>query len=111
MNSPPVRTLEVCKGETIVLNCAAMGFPIPFINWRLNWGHVCDKPRCTMTNNDGSGVLTILRAQIADSGAYSCEAINNQGREIYPHDAIVTVKRCSTPAPSMCICKFELIII
>ena len=47
-----------------------------------------------MTNNDGSGVLIILRAQITDSGAYSCEAINNQGREIYQHDAIVTVKTC-----------------
>lgn len=50
-----------------------------------------------MANNDGSGVLTILRAQISDSGAYSCEAINNQGREIYAIDAIVTVRQCSTP--------------
>jgi hypothetical protein len=85
-----------------------MGFPIPFINWRLNWGHVCEKPRCTMSNNDGSGVLTILRAQLSDSGAYSCEAINNQGREIYPHDAIVTVKRCNTPKPCMLIIYFKL---
>jgi hypothetical protein len=45
--------------------------------------------------NDGSSVLIILKARISDSGAYSCEAINNQGREIYPYDAIVTVKRCS----------------
>jgi hypothetical protein len=61
-----------------------------------------------MSNNDGSGVLTILKAQLSDSGAYSCEAINNQGREIYPHDAIVTVKRCNTPAPCMLILYYIL---
>lgn len=73
------------------MECEAVGFPAPYINWRLNWGHVCDEPRCFSTNENGKGVLTITDARLADAGAYSCEALNSKGRVFAIPDAIVNV--------------------
>ena len=88
----PIREIVVCEGERIIINCTAIGFPAPYINWRLNWGHTCQEPRCFSTNDDGYGVFTITNSYVSDSGAYSCEAINSKGR-IFAVDAIVTVRR------------------
>ncbi len=79
------------SGGTIKIQCEAAGFPEPFINWRLNWGHVCDEPRCLASNEKGLGVLTIKNARLSDSGAYSCEALNSKGRLFALPDSIVTV--------------------
>jgi len=70
-------------GQTFVINCTALGIPVPEITWRLNWGHVPNK--CTMTSvpdeatNRAFGELTCPDAEDADQGAYSCEAINIKG--------------------------------
>ncbi len=87
----PTRNITVYVGETIRIECEASGFPYPFINWRLNWGHVCDEPRCVSTNENGKGVLIIKDARVTDSGAYSCEALNSKGRVFAVPDAIVHV--------------------
>ena len=87
----PVRFIKVHLGETFRIECRASGFPIPFINWRLNWGHVCEEPRCNITNNNGIGILIVSDARIYDAGAYSCEAINSNGREFAVPDTIVEV--------------------
>jgi hypothetical protein len=73
------------------MECEASGFPSPYINWRLNWGHICDEPRCFSTNENGKGVLTITDARLSDAGAYSCEALNSKGRVFAIPDAIVNV--------------------
>ena len=87
----PTRNITVTLGSTIRIECQARGFPAPFINWRLNWGHVCEAPRCESTSEDGYGVLKIKNAQREDAGAYSCEALNSKGRVFAVPDAIVTV--------------------
>ena len=87
----PVRNITVSLGGTIRIECEAAGFPSPFINWRLNWGHVCEEPRCFSSNENGKGVLTITDARLTDSGAYSCEALNSKGRVFAIPDAIATV--------------------
>lgn len=93
---PPIRTLTVCLGHTFKLECRAQGFPVPFINWRLNWGHVCPEPRCWMVTDEiGHGTLTVTNAQWEDAGAYSCEAINTKGREFAIPDAIVKIESCA----------------
>jgi hypothetical protein len=89
----PVRSISVSVGTTFTIECQAQGFPIPFINWRLNWGHTCSEPRCYFTNDHGHGIITITNAQFSDQGAYSCEAINSEGRIFAIHDTIVEVKR------------------
>jgi hypothetical protein len=83
----------VKRGQSFTIECQAAGFPAPFINWRLNWGHVCEEPqRCTTTNEDGFGTITVRNAQREDAGAYSCEAINSQGREFIGPDTLVVVE-------------------
>ena len=83
--------MTIIVGQTLKIECEATGFPAPFINWRLNWGHVCEEPRCFSTNENGKGVLTITDAQVSDAGAYSCEALNSKGRVFAVPDAIVSV--------------------
>ncbi|CAF0871328.1 unnamed protein product [Brachionus calyciflorus] len=87
----PIRHIEVEVGATFRIECHATGFPTPFVNWRLNWGHVCDPPRCNITNNHGIGILIVSDTREYDAGAYSCEAINSNGREFAVPDTIVEV--------------------
>lgn len=93
----PVRNLTIALGRTFRIECEASGFPAPYINWRLNWGHVCEEPRCVSTNDNGKGVLTIIDARQSDAGAYSCEALNSKGRVFAIPDAIVYVQSSSVP--------------
>ena len=98
----PQRQIEVNAGQTLTIQCTARGSPAPYINWRLNWGHVCgdgvDSGRCQMTQaldpaDPGlvTGTLTVRNVNAADGGAYSCEALNNQGFIFAIPDAIVNV--------------------
>jgi hypothetical protein len=98
----PQRQIQINVGQTLTIQCTARGSPSPYINWRLNWGHVCgdgsDSGRCTMTQtldtNDAdlvSGTLTVRNVNTVDGGAYSCEALNNQGFIFAIPDAIVDV--------------------
>ncbi|XP_055335566.1 basement membrane-specific heparan sulfate proteoglycan core protein-like [Paramacrobiotus metropolitanus] len=89
---PPGPGREVNAGETVVLTCTAVGFPVPLISWRLNWGNIPDPPRVTVTSENGVGTLTIRDFQASDQGAYSCEAINNQNATIAPQDSILTLQ-------------------
>ena len=42
---PPPSAREAQQGETITIECEAIGVPTPIIVWRLNWGHVGKPPR------------------------------------------------------------------
>ncbi|ULU04746.1 hypothetical protein L3Y34_017478 [Caenorhabditis briggsae] len=88
---PPQTNLQVPRGSTFSLTCKAVAVPEPYINWRLNWGPVCEPPRCLQTSEGGYGTLTIHDAQPVDQGAYTCEAINVKGRVLATPDCIVRV--------------------
>ena len=86
----------------MTIQCVARGSPAPYVNWRLNWGFVCndgsDNGRCTMSQSINpadpslvTGTLTIRNVNVADGGAYSCEALNNQGFIFAVPDALVEV--------------------
>lgn len=92
-------------GHTFTITCEASGFPAPYINWRLNWGHVCEEPRCTSSSENGVGTLTITDARITDAGAYSCEALNSKGRVFAIPDAIVYVRVDNGPGRNTFIIK------
>jgi dystroglycan 1 len=100
--SAPQRQIQINAGQTLTIQCTARGSPPPYINWRLNWGHVCgdgtDSGRCTFAQaidpNDPtlvSGTLTVRTVGPTDAGAYSCEALNNQGFVFAIPDAIVDI--------------------
>ncbi|XP_047041100.1 basement membrane-specific heparan sulfate proteoglycan core protein-like isoform X2 [Helicoverpa zea] len=93
---PYPSNVKLNPGDTLTLTCEAVGVPIPLISWRLNWGHVPAK--CTWTSDRGIGVLTCPNMQPEDSGAYSCEAINNKGTTFAAPDAIVQVTK-TDPCP------------
>lgn len=64
---------------------------MPFINWRHNWGHVCEEPRCKITNyENGTSTFVINGVEEADAGAYSCE-IQNKFDRIFAVDTIVNI--------------------
>jgi len=117
--SSPERQVRINTGETLTLRCTARGAPAPYINWRLNWGHICgdgsDNGRCSIAqnfdNNDPTLVtctLTVRNVNPNDGGAYSCEALNNQGFIFAIPDAIVNVVidgGRGTPGPVECRCN------
>ncbi|XP_014662216.1 PREDICTED: basement membrane-specific heparan sulfate proteoglycan core protein-like [Priapulus caudatus] len=98
---PPPAMVMVNVGETVTIECTAVGVPTPFINWRLNWGHVPPPPRVSSTSVDGFGRLTIRNVQFSDQGAYSCEAINSKDRVFGQPDAILKVKGETGICPSL----------
>ncbi|ESO88858.1 hypothetical protein LOTGIDRAFT_125410, partial [Lottia gigantea] len=59
------------------------------------WGHIPSGDRVTSTSIDGRGSLTITGVVPDDSGAYTCEAINNKGSIFAVPDAIIIVRRQS----------------
>ncbi|KJH47262.1 Low-density lipoprotein receptor domain class A [Dictyocaulus viviparus] len=60
---PPETNKQVMQGSTFKLTCKAVAVPEAYINWRLNWGPVCDAPRCLQTSEGGYGTLTVHNAQ------------------------------------------------
>uniref|UniRef100_T1IKD2 Basement membrane-specific heparan sulfate proteoglycan core protein n=1 Tax=Strigamia maritima TaxID=126957 RepID=T1IKD2_STRMM len=86
---PATKTVQI--GETVTLTCRAIGNPTPYINWRLNWGHIPPPPRVTTTTENGVGTLTIRNVQLSDQGAYTCEAINNKQSVLGVPDTILVV--------------------
>ncbi|CAI4227289.1 unnamed protein product [Auanema sp. JU1783] len=96
---PPETNKQVPMGDTFRLTCKAVGVPEPYINWRLNWGPVCEPPRCLQSSEGGYGTLTVNNAQPADQGAYTCEAINVKGRVLATPDCIVRI--VNNPNPTL----------
>ncbi|CAN7998394.1 unnamed protein product, partial [Ixodes hexagonus] len=88
VNVPPMWTTEpnngnVVLGETVVLDCAADGFPLPRIDWKRAEG---DEPRNFELLTTGyrvqmlsNGSLLVQDAEISDAGFYLCEAHNGIG--------------------------------
>jgi len=105
VTQPPVGELMVTQGDTITIECVAIGVPAPLIVWRLNWGKIGDPPRTTTTietTADLTGqpgvvtshsVLTITNSRTSDEGAYTCEALNTKGSIFAVPDTIVHILR------------------
>ena len=105
---PPPSEYMAQQGETIIIECEAIGVPTPFIVWRLNWGHIGAPPRVSTKNEKvpdrsggrrmvGLGTLTIRESRKEGEGAYTCEALNSRGSIFATPDVIVHVLReCSS---------------
>lgn len=78
---PPPAMVMGNAGDTITIECTAVGVPTPFINWRLNWGHVPPPPRVMSTSENGVGKLTIkfvyLRTWPCSQAYASCIYLHN----------------------------------
>lgn len=89
VQQPPPPSVYLKRGDTFNITCRSVGTPTPLVSWRLNWGHIPDK--CITSSHNGNGILTCPYIDEQDSGAYSCELINNQGTEFVVPDTILTV--------------------
>ncbi|XP_054712938.1 cell adhesion molecule Dscam2-like [Uloborus diversus] len=90
VNVPPQWTVEpknatVVLGNTVWMDCAAVGFPAPSILWKKliytentagDFTYVHSSPRAHRYNN---GTLVLSDAEENDAGAYLCQANNGIG--------------------------------
>ena len=76
----PPKFTKVPKGvftasrSTVTLECAAFGVPAPIVRWTRS-----GVPLPAGRSNQQSGVLTITRLHLQDSGLYYCTATNKLG--------------------------------
>ncbi|XP_046720959.1 contactin-5 isoform X2 [Silurus meridionalis] len=68
-------TVLTAKGETVRLECFALGNPIPTITWRKINGNIPKKARLRKSQ----AVLEIPNIQLDDAGSYECKADNVRG--------------------------------
>ncbi|GIY86327.1 down syndrome cell adhesion molecule-like protein Dscam2, partial [Caerostris extrusa] len=93
VNVSPQFTVEptnstVAEGDTVRLDCAAVGFPAPSILWKKliysentagDFAYVHSGPRAHRYTN---GTLVISEAEEQDAGAYMCQANNGIGASL-----------------------------
>ncbi|XP_022236317.1 Down syndrome cell adhesion molecule-like protein Dscam2, partial [Limulus polyphemus] len=71
--------LSAVKGETIIIDCQAGGFPSPQIRWKINQGSsgsfrtVISNPHIQILEN---GSLVLRGVDVDDSGSFMCQANN-----------------------------------
>lgn len=76
INVAPPSNIKVEIGGSFTIICEAVGTPTPIIVWRFEWGNIPNGERVPMSSVNGRANLTITDARMADSGIYTCEAIN-----------------------------------
>ena len=78
--APPAR-VESLIHKTVTLDCEAKGNPLPEITWQKN-GHVVEINRgVSMETGKGTSKLILSDMTGYDSGAYTCTATNQAGKE------------------------------
>ncbi|XP_075905735.1 contactin-1a [Nelusetta ayraudi] len=73
-------------GQDVILECFALGNPVPEITWRKLDGEL---PRGHKVETAGAH-LHLYDVQVEDGGTYQCEAVNSKGKDY--HSARVSVE-------------------
>ena len=68
---------SVLKGRSVVMDCAASGYPVPTVSWRKMEG----KPIAIYPGGYGVANLNITNISESDGGEYVCQA-SSQGQTI-----------------------------
>ena len=86
-------------GETVVLQCKALGSPLPKITWLRNDQPFRPSDRHHFT--PGNQLLVISSAAVEDAGRYTCVMSNRLGTERAHSQLSVRHSACAaTPGPS-----------
>ena len=85
VSSPPLlenvsRSMDLLELEPIRLVCVARGIPPPDIQWLVNGSVIGSTDRVTVSSIDGGSSLVIVNTTFADTGEYTCDAINEAGQ-------------------------------
>ncbi|KAK3918578.1 Peroxidasin, partial [Frankliniella fusca] len=84
----PPRDWQAAPGDTVTLDCRAVGAPPPVVSWTLNGTPVAHSPR-SLIATDGTLVLTGLRAD--EAGEYRCTASNTLGTASAAASVVINV--------------------
>lgn len=96
----PLIDILTVEGNEIILECRATGKPMPSISWFKDGIKLFLENRMlSYTDRKGVCRLNIINATRADSGEYSCEAVNKSGRD-YTH-CLVTIAGKYFPSNSI----------
>ena len=85
------KSVTLKKGEAVTLKCSATGSPAPTLNWFLDGDQIFPNRGRFPINSFGVpgdtrsvvSYVNISRAQVDDSGMWSCEAANSAGSVIF----------------------------
>ena len=85
VSSPPLlenvsHSMDVLELKPIRLVCVARGIPPPDIQWLVNGSVIGRTDRVTVSSIDGSSSLVIVNTTFADTGEYTCDAVNEAGQ-------------------------------
>ncbi|CAI5451947.1 unnamed protein product [Caenorhabditis angaria] len=87
----PLVNCSTCEGNEIVLECCVTGKPIPTITWYKDGLKLIIENRMLQyTDRKGVSRLNIMNVMIDDAGEYTCEAVNNLGKD-FTHCSVKVV--------------------
>ncbi|CAH8561518.1 unnamed protein product [Schistosoma turkestanicum] len=75
-----LQSMRINETSEIVLDCQAVGLPVPFLSWYRNGQLIDHNPDFKITQLAGSGILRIPQCRLMNhSGEYLCRATNPFG--------------------------------
>ncbi|KAL4218919.1 Hemicentin-1 [Mactra antiquata] len=93
IREPPSFLIEpthtrVNEGDSIMVDCVGSGEPVPEMSWMVGWSTLEDSGRLYVLPNN---TLSIVAAQLEDTGVYRCLASNNLGKSFIEINITVIV--------------------
>lgn len=83
--------MTVVKGSSALMKCLTVGNPAPTMSWFKN-GHPLSLGDHLMSSNQGMA-LHFVKAEIGDTGKYTCVASNEAG-DISKHFSLKVLGKC-----------------
>uniref|UniRef100_A0A8C4UI32 Obscurin n=1 Tax=Falco tinnunculus TaxID=100819 RepID=A0A8C4UI32_FALTI len=96
-------SIKVTLGEDVMFKCKVQGSPPLSVNWEKDGRHLrnrADAGRFQIESAGESNALTIQRAQLQDSGTYTCRAENPIGSASASAALVVETQGSSNPGSS-----------
>lgn len=79
----PICDMETPEGTTVMFECSLMGIPSPIVSWFKGDKKIPHNNKKFLLSSDGDNhFLKIGKVSFADSGVYSCRAINLVGETL-----------------------------
>lgn len=79
----PICDMETPEGTTVMFECSLMGIPSPIVSWFKGDKKILHNNKKFLLSSDGDNhFLKIGKVSVADSGVYSCRAINLVGETL-----------------------------
>ncbi|KAK7169443.1 hypothetical protein R3I93_005419 [Phoxinus phoxinus] len=79
----PIYDIETLENTNVMFECSLMGIPSPIVSWyKGNMKIPMDKKKYICSADGDNHFLKILKANIHDSGIYTCRAINVVGETL-----------------------------